>query len=120
MLRGQAGAVLDTEMHGLEAALPPGRNWIPVSPSILAINVGVQEGHHCEEVTSEPEKKVLETSWEIEVARKRGGTFKAVRGFLWPHARGAPSSGSEKGTRFSLTGHADPSFTPPGISLGQT
>lgn len=72
-----------------------------------SMNVGVQKGHFCKEVTAEPEKKVLETSGKIEDDAGEGESFPGPQGNFQPDARTVPRS-SDKAPGSSRTGLADP------------
>lgn len=73
-----------------------------------SINVGVRKGHLCEEVISEPEKKILETSGEIEDEEGEGENIPGPQGNFQPEARTVPSSRCKKAPRGRRAGLADP------------
>lgn len=58
-----------------------GQNPI-VSKGANCVNAGVQKVHHCEQVTSEPEKKVLETGREMKAVEGEKKTIPGFKGLL--------------------------------------
>lgn len=78
---GQASSGLGCKDGRDRGGLVPRRSQDPgVSKATHSINVGIQKDNHCKEVTSEPEKKVLETRREMEAGEGEGKNTQVSRG----------------------------------------
>jgi len=104
---------LDTEMNEAEVAPSPGGDSILLSASTGSINMGVQKGHHCEEVDCKTEKKVLETGWGDGESENN----LATRGYFWPEECLVQALKRPLG---SALPPGRPLLMSPDLSLGQT